>query len=93
MIFLRSLPGLPEHLRVNDTSYAHYTNFTRGPLSAYMHLTREQGLADTLKMLKELGAKDAPTDDDVREFLRQYKLHYAVVTDAGAVASVRAQSG
>src|SRR3954465_1643869 len=41
-------------------------------------------------MLKELGAKDSPTDDDIREFLRQYKLHYAVVTDAGAVASVRA---
>jgi hypothetical protein len=90
VIFLRSLPGLPEHLRVNDTSYAHYTNFTRGPLSAYMHLTREQGLGDTLKMLKALGSKDAPTDDDVREFLRQYKLHYPVVTDAGAVASVRA---
>src|SRR4051812_8580939 len=80
VIFLRSLPGLPEHLRVNDTSYAHYTNFTRGPLSAYMHLTKEQGMADTLKMLKPLGEKDAPTDDDIREFLRQYKLHYAVVT-------------
>src|SRR5688572_5311737 len=29
VIWLRSLPGLPEHLRVNDTSLAHYTNFTR----------------------------------------------------------------
>jgi hypothetical protein len=90
VMFLRSLPGLPPHLRVNDTSFAHYTNFTRGPLSAYMHLTREQGLADTLKMLKALGQKDAPTDEDVRDFLRQYKLHYPVVTDDGAVASVRA---
>jgi hypothetical protein len=89
VIFLRSLPGLPEHLRVNDTSYAHYTNFTLGPLSAYMHLTREQGLADTLKMLKGLGTKEALTDDDIRDFLRQYKLHYPVVSDAGAVASVR----
>src|SRR5438046_1090017 len=25
MMWLRSLPGLPEHLRVNDTSLAHYT--------------------------------------------------------------------
>ena len=90
VIALRSLPGLPEHLRVNDTSYAHYTNFTRGPLSAYMHLTGEQNLADTLKMLKALGQREAPTDEQIRDFLRQYKLHYPVVSDAGAVASVRA---
>jgi hypothetical protein len=86
---LRSLPGLPEHLRVNDTSFAHYTNFTKGPLSAYLHLTAEQGLADTVKMLKELGAKPNPSDEDVRAFLKQYTLHYPVVSDAGAVRSVR----
>ena len=86
---LRSLPGLPEHLRVNDTSFAHYTNFTKGPLSAYLHLTAEQGLTDTVKMLKELGAKPNPTDEDVRAFLNQYKLHYPVASDAGAVRSVR----
>ena len=86
---LRSLPGLPEHLRVNDTSYAHYTNFTKGPLSAYLHLTAEQGLADTVKMLKDLGSKQNPGDEDIRAFLNQYKLHYPVASDAGAVRSVR----
>ena len=89
VMWLRSIPGLPEHLRVNDTSFAHYTNFTRGPLSAYMHLTSEQGLADTLKMLKELGSIPNPTDADVVAFLGQYKLHNPVASDAGAVRSVR----
>src|SRR6266550_5370301 len=32
IMWLRSLSGLPEHLRVNDTSLAHYNDFTRGPL-------------------------------------------------------------
>ncbi len=89
IMFLRSLPGLPDHLKVNDTSLNHYINFTRGPLSAYMHLTTEQGMDDTLKMLKDLGAKTDPTDADIREFLHQYKMHNPVVDDAGACASVR----
>src|SRR3954467_406872 len=29
IMWLRSLPGLPPHLKVNDTSYNHYVNFTR----------------------------------------------------------------
>jgi hypothetical protein len=86
---LRSLPGLPEHLRVNDTSFAHYTNFTAGPLSAYMHLTAEQGLSETLKMLQYLGNKPDLSDEDVRGFLRGYKLHYPVASDTGAVESVK----
>jgi hypothetical protein len=92
VIWLRSLPGLPDHLKVNDTSLTHYTNFRRGPLSAYMHLTTEQGLGETLKMLKYLGSKASRnelTDDDVRNFLHEYKLHNPVVADAGAIASVR----
>jgi len=89
IMWLRSIPGLPEHLRVNDTSLRHYTNFTRGPLSAYLHLTTEQGVADTLKMLTALGMKANPTDEDIREFLEQYKLYSPVAKDAGAVQSVR----
>jgi hypothetical protein len=57
-----------------------------------MHLTTEQGLGETLKMLKYLGGKNAQnelTDDDVRTFLHEYKLHNPVASDAGAVASVR----
>jgi hypothetical protein len=69
VMWLRSLPGLPEHLRVNDTSFVHYENFTKGPLSAYMHLTTEQGLTDTLNMLQYLGGKADLNDDDLRNFL------------------------
>jgi len=89
IMWLRSLPGLPDHLKVNDTSFAHYTNFTRGPLSAYMHLTGEQGLTESLKMLSYLGSKETVTDEDIRRFLGEYKLHNPVASDAGAVASVR----
>jgi hypothetical protein len=89
IMWLRSLPGLPPHLKVNDTSYNHYVNFTRGALSAYMHLTGEQGLGETLKMLQYLGNKPDLNDDDIRDFLKGYKLHYPVCSDTGAVESVR----
>jgi hypothetical protein len=89
IMWLRSLPGLPPDWKVNDTSLAHYTDFTLGPLSAYMHLTAEQGLTDTLKVLNYLGNKEALTDDDIRRFLGDYKLYSPVVSDAGAVESVR----
>ncbi|MDB5318875.1 MAG: hypothetical protein JWN40_506 [Phycisphaerales bacterium] len=89
VMWLRSLPGLPKDFKVNDTSLAHYTNFTLGPLSAYMHLTAEQGLTDTLKVLNYLGSKEQLTDDDIRRFLGDYKLYNPVVADDGAVESVR----
>jgi hypothetical protein len=89
VLALRSIPGLSKDWAINDTSLAHYTNFRMGPLSAYMHLTREQGLADTLKMLQYLGSKSDLSDQDIRDFLKQYKLYYPVASDAGAVASVR----
>jgi hypothetical protein len=88
IMWLRSLPGLPDHLKVNDTSFAHYTNFTYGPLSAYMHLTAEQGLSETLKMLGYLGNKEQLNDDDIRRFLGEFKLHNPVASDAGAIESV-----
>jgi hypothetical protein len=88
IMWLRSLPGLPDHLKVNDTSFAHYTNFTYGPLSAYMHLTAEQGLSETLKMLAYLGNKEQLNDDDIRRFLGEFKLHNPVASDAGAIESV-----
>jgi hypothetical protein len=89
ILFLRSLPGIPEEDRINDTSLAHYTDFTHGPLTAYMHLTGEQGLKDTLKSIGYLGSKEPLTDDDIRGFLSGYKLPRPVATDAGAVKSVR----
>ena len=54
-----------------------------------MHLTGEQNLTDTVKMLKDLGGKPDMNDNDIVEFLHQYKLHYPVVSDSGAIASVR----
>jgi hypothetical protein len=89
VLALRSIPGLSKDWAINDTSLAHYTHFRQGPLSAYMHLTREQGLADTLQMLQYIGSKSDLSDQDVRDFLKQYKLYYPVASDAGAVASVR----
>jgi hypothetical protein len=89
VMWLRSLPGLPPDWKVNDTSLSHYTDFTLGPLSAYMHLTAEQGLTDTLKVLNYLGNKEALTDDDIRRFLGDYKLYNPVASDDGAVESVR----
>ncbi|HYE20221.1 MAG TPA: hypothetical protein VEA69_17365 [Tepidisphaeraceae bacterium] len=87
---LRSLPFLPKELAVNESSLRHYQNFTRGPLSAYLHLTTEQGVADTLKMLKPLGEKANLTDQDVVDFLSQYKMDWPVVKDAGSIQGVRA---
>jgi hypothetical protein len=89
IMWLRSLPGLPDHLKVNDTSFSHYEDFTYGPLSAYMHLTGEQGVSETLKMLQYRAQSPKLTDDDIRAFLAEYKLHNPVVNDAGAIASVR----
>ncbi len=89
IIWLRSLPGIPDEDKINDTSYAHYKDFTAGPLSAYMHLTGEQGLANTVGTIKYLGSKEPLTDDDIRGFLNGYKLPRLVASDEGAVKSVR----
>jgi hypothetical protein len=62
VLALRSIPGLSKDWAINDTSLAHYTHFRQGPLSAYLHLTREQGLAETLKMLQYLGSKPDLSD-------------------------------
>ena len=90
VMWLRSIPGIPKDWAVNDTSLAHYTSFTRGQISAYLHLCNEQGMSDTLKMLKDLGQYANPTDAQIREFIAQFKLYYPVASDAGAVESVRA---
>jgi hypothetical protein len=89
ILWLRSIPGLPDDLKINDTSLAHYTSFAKGPLSAYMRLTGEQGMADTLKMLRDLASREKISDADVREFLSQYKMPRPIIADAGAVESVR----
>ena len=90
LMFLRSVPYLPPELAVNPTSALHYENFTRGPLSAYLHLCSEQGLEDFAPVIDALAKKENPTDDDIRQFLRSFNLPWPTATDAGAVQSVRA---
>jgi hypothetical protein len=86
----RSLPGLPEHLAVNDTSAAHYDAFARGELSAYFHLTGEQGIANGIGMIEQLATHgDVLTDDQIVAFLASFQLPVPTVTDAGAIAGVR----
>src|SRR4051812_41162042 len=38
VLTVRSAPFIPERFAVNATSKAHYENFSKGPLSAYLHL-------------------------------------------------------
>jgi hypothetical protein len=85
----RSLPGLPKYLRVSPTSAAHYEAFTRGELSAYLHLSGEQGVADGTDAIEGLARLPVMDDEHVREFLRGFKLPTPAATDGGAVASVR----
>jgi len=89
IMWLRSLPFLPPEFAVSPTSQSHYDDFTFGPLSAYMHLTGEQGLPDTLNSISYFGSKEPLTDDDIRQFIDGHKLTPPVVHDAGAIASVR----
>jgi len=85
----RSLPGLPLYLAVNESSAAHYRAFSTGEMSAYLHLTGEQGVSAALEMLEDLGRRETVSDADIAAFLNGFKLPVAVVTDAGAIASVR----
>jgi hypothetical protein len=85
----RSLPGLPLYLAVNESSAAHYRAFSTGEMSAYLHLTSEQGVTAVLEMIESLARREQLSDADIVAFLDGFKLPVPVVTDAGAVASVR----
>jgi len=87
IMFLRSLPFLPQDYRVNPTSGDHYANFTEGPLSAYLFLSNEQNIPIYTGILTDL-AKQGATDEAVRTFLEDFKMPHRVVTDEGAVRSV-----
>src|SRR5438105_1472766 len=52
---LRSVPSLPPRYAINPTSRLHYENFTRGPLSAYLHLSGEQSMPDYLGIFESAG--------------------------------------
>jgi hypothetical protein len=87
----RSLPGLPAALAVSSTSESHYRDFSRGELSAYLHLCDEQGVEYGVPMIEQFLARDPPpTDEQIVAFLRSFKMPVPVATDDGAVRSVRA---
>jgi hypothetical protein len=102
IIAIRSMPGLPPKFAVNDTSRAHYENFSKGPLSAYLHLCTEVEIrGDDLNSgyLGEIEARfgnrrDAKlgpvTDDEIQQWLQNQKWDFPVSSDRGAVQSVRA---
>ena len=89
ILFLRSLPGLPEHLKVNPTSLEHYKSFTEGALGAYLHLSAEQGLSTAFDLLQKLGRSATLNDAEIVYFIGSFKLHEATIADAGALKSVR----
>jgi hypothetical protein len=87
---IRSIPGLGPQYAVSDTSQAHYDNFTRGELSAYLHLAGEQTMdwvISDLHAIAQRGSADA--DVAVENFLRSWKMNRPVASDAAAVAGVK----
>ena len=85
---LRSAPGLPKKYAVNATSALHYENFSRGPLSAYLHLCSEQDVPDMIGIIEAAGRKPRRTPDDLRQALDGFHMDFPVAHDAGAMASV-----
>jgi hypothetical protein len=81
----RSLPGMPKRYAVNDTSFAHYDAFSRGPLSAYLFLCDEQSVPSFVAALEEMGQGGEP-----RRFLDAFHMDAPVCKDVGAVSSVTA---
>jgi hypothetical protein len=82
---VRSLPGMPTQYAVNDTSFAHYDAFSRGPLSAYLFLCGEQSVPDFVGVLEDAGKSGEP-----RRFLDAFHMDQPVCKDVGAVSSIGA---
>ena len=61
----RSIPGLPPSLAATGSSDAHYDAFSRGKLSAYLHLSSEQGAEDAVPMVGALAKRSPLTDAEV----------------------------
>lgn len=85
---IRSTPGLPKEYAVNPTSRAHYENFSRGPLCAYLHLASEQEIHMWVPAVEQIGQKTGRTDADLRAWLDERKMDFPIVKDAGAVRSL-----
>jgi hypothetical protein len=93
IIVARSCPLLPERYGLTPTCRLHYEDFTRGPLSAYLHLCDEQAVHYVVGMVEDLGRRTsgAPAPRaELDAFLGAFKLDTHVVRDAGALWSVAA---
>lgn len=85
---LRSLPLLPKKYAVNPTSRSHYEDFTRGPLSAYLHLSSEQDISQYVGMFESVGARTNARAADLHALLDSFHMDFPVAKDTGAVQSV-----
>lgn len=102
IIAIRSMPFMPKQFAVNETSRAHYENFSKGPLSAYLHLCTEveiRGKDNDSGYIGEIEARFGNrrdpnagpiTDAEIHKWLTDQKWDFPVVSDRGAVMSVRA---
>ncbi len=92
LMTMRSIPGLPEKLAVNPTSQKHYVDFSRGELSAYLHLCGEQGpgIANVLPMMQSLASRPARSDEEITGFLSTFRLAASIETRSPeAITGVR----
>lgn len=86
---LRSLPFLPPSLAASSTSHIHYDHFARGPLSAYLYLSQEQGMEVYAGYFEEFAKRPNLTDADLAGFLSQFSVGSPIPVDDEALASVR----
>ena len=84
---LRSLPMLPATLAVNPTSRQHYEDFSRGPLSSYLHLCGEQQLDPFIQVFEGIGQRPNLGEADSRELLDSFHMDFPVCKDPGAIRS------
>lgn len=87
IIAIRSIPGLPNSIAVNPTSRQHYENFSRGPLTAYIHLCGEQQMDQFIGIFESIGQRPHLSDKDYRELLDSFHMDFPVAHDAGAIQS------
>ena len=89
VVAIRSAPFLPRRFAINPTSRAHYDNFGKGPLSAYLHLCSEQSVPEFARVLESVGRREEPSTTELRQFLDAFHMDVPVCTDEGALDSVR----
>lgn len=98
VMFIRSLPGIPQRYAVNPTSQKHYDDFSRGPLSGYLHLCDEQKVPAMVALVESEGRKvveSQGTNIDLSpaamgQLLSTFRMDAPVVNDDGARQSTAA---